>query len=474
MGEKIGEIDIDTLKAQYSIEMASRKIERMQKVVAGTDRQMKAWQKTLAFLGTLGGAFGAALSIVGIANYLRSLKTLGDEIEANKRKFRSGSDAAKDFNKSIDGISVEQITKLEKLGQSYDNFFLRVKVGVAGVLLKMAEMAKGTDASTGPATRDDLLRQKQDVILGKESSLLSELENLKALEKADLLLGDQPKRMLAIRSELKKLQTEYANLGKQIKEGSAPQADAHVKAYQAAQKATLDDIIAREDELAEMRGKATSSMQDQKKIGEAELQLERAKLNYAQQFAGTRRDQENSAMESIGARRRELLDLAAREAMMTTDAQNKTKVLALETSGQRSLAKLVEIRSRYEKEIFEAQRMRNKELVAELRMQQALEEKEFRRQQHKMTPRERLEERRAQRQQRREMEQTDKAEGEFESRWKRGAKPTTPGSEYYKWAQRKGFITGTDAKPASVQKNYDQLVQQMARDLGIIAKEFTQ
>lgn len=142
MAEKIGEIDLDTLKAQYSIEMFNRKVERMQKVVAGADKQMSAWQRSWNALSRVAGAFGVVLGVQGIMNYIASLRNLGEEVNRTRAGLIAGSRAAQDFEKTIGGFGDAQEAEINDMARGWDNFWLGVKVKTARGLSDFAKAWK--------------------------------------------------------------------------------------------------------------------------------------------------------------------------------------------------------------------------------------------------------------------------------------------------------------------------------------------
>jgi len=255
---------------------------------------------------------------------------------------------------------------------------------------------------------------------------------------------------------IKKIGAAYDNFFLKLKNGAALVGNAVVNLFQpgkyvgeserakeAPDTNYYEQIIAIEDKIAGLRQNATKDMQDQREILDAEIQLEILRLAYANKADGLSRAEENAARQAYGEKKRQKSEEDFQRAQEVEAAEKQTQLLREQITGQQSASKFTEIRLRYERQIAEALKAGKEDLAGQLTIQKNMEMMEAKRAAHTMSPRERLDERRALRKTNRENKQTRAAEDEFQSRWDRGARPDTPGSEFAKWA-------ANNAQPAAM------------------------
>lgn len=387
MAEKLGEIDIDTLKAQYSIEMVNRKIERMQKAVSGADKQMNAWQKTWNTLGRVAGAFGVYLGVASIINYIASLKNLGEELNRARGGFVAGSKAREDFEKQTGGFGDARASEINKLSTAWDNFWLGFKVKTAQGISDFAKAWKQGRVTLFGITPES----------GKAPTL-PDLED-------------------------------------------KPVADAS------------RDLLDIEDQLAQLQVDQTASLDDQLRIIEKQLELERQKAAVAIRTSDPNsRRVINDTMASIGALKMRSKELQRQRDIQNAGAQAELTAMEQIRDGQSQAAKLTQLRAKYAAQISQAEKEGNTALVNTLKQMKAIEELEAKRSAHRMTPRERVNERREARKRAREGRQAEAAENRFARKWSHGDRPATPGSEFGNWAKREGLLGSAGRKGAQGSK----------------------
>lgn len=376
MAEKLGDLDIDTLKAQYSIEMFNRKVERMQKVVSGADKQMSAWQRSWNTLSKVAGAFGVALGVGAVVSYIASLRNLGEEINRARGGFVAGTKAREDFDRSMGRFGDSDIGAINRLSTAFDNFFLGLKV-------KTVQAIEGFKLMMNPAAWKTV---------------------------AGIPVGMKDQNELA------------ATLG--IQNG---------KKIDSAR-----DLLALEDQLARLQEIQTSGMDDQLAIIEKQLEIERQRVAIAMRTDDPNaRRIVNDASNTIGGLKMRSRELQRQREVQNAGARAELEAIEQIRAGQSQNAEMTRIRAKYEAQISQALKEQNTELAGILQRQRDIELTNARVAAHQMTPRERLRERQSARKARTAIRQTDAAEAEMRDRIRKGIRGT-PGSELENFRARQG------------------------------------
>ena len=385
MAEKIGEIDIDTLKAQYSIEMANRKIERMQNVVTGADKRMRTWEKTWGAVSRIAAGFGAALSAQAIVGYIKSLGNLNSELEETRKGFLAGSKAEQQFNKATEGFGDAQARQINSIKTGWISLKAAVSTTTVKILegLKLMGDTRALKVLGGTANEEDMAGLRETMGFDKQGKQKNAaLDTLNAYRESE-------KAQAAITANV---ETQLDAIGKQL----------------ALEKAIIAQKTAEEDpELG-------------KYVLEGNVRI--ANLMKEQRAIEFSRQQE--------------ADKAALE----------TRIMTAKAGGQKQIAEQLQIELKYNGQIAEAKEKGLAYLERELTAQRDLEVLELRRAKHTMTARERLAERSEERKTLRENKQTAAAEAEFAQRAAKGIK-ATKGSEYYKYLQSRGMVGAGGAGP---------------------------
>ncbi len=326
-----------------------------------------------------GAYLAATFSAQRIAAYIASIRHLGKEIEDMRAKLIRGSDEEKQFNLLTGGAGAGNTVAFTKIGKAWDQFWIGYKAKVAADIKGLADV---TSLAWAAAT-------------GGAAGFSERLIQIQAAKIKEEDLND-----------------------------------------------SIDAQLEREDELAMAQSKGLDTyekrlaiLKKQKKIEEERIALLKKEPALSEDARGAM----NESLVKLHSIKQAIADAQFARKQELETAMLITEQMTMQDKGMSGAAKAAAVRAQYEKQIAQALKEGKEDLAIQLTTQRDINLQRIAVEEHNMTARQRLAERRTARKYNRDVKKTDAHDADLQKRLDQAElqkSPITPGSELDRFRNR--------------------------------------